>query len=252
MFCPEKPRLLIILSSILVLKDGQIIEQGSHKELLAQDGVFAAMWADQISANGDPNTSIGSKKEAVSGYLEDEPAGPNANAATEDDVPQEQPAPDFVDTPEQIPGTLEPIDADAPPVPFKESRAELPEDKPTAPLSFPTNDTASQKTGNERQATDASGGITFADSSPPSRTGTPDPDAEPKRKRISSQNLSRFARKMSLATRRPTAGGSSGDGTPTPQEGGSEATPRGSSDSPNASVQGDIGGKSKKKRKSIF
>lgn len=242
MLCPAGLYILTDPSSILVLKDGQIVEQGSHKELLAQDGVFAAMWADQISANGDPNVSIGSKKEAVSGYLEDEPAA-EPNAATEE-VPQEQSAPNVitVDTPEQIPGTLEPVEGDAP---------EPSEDKPTAPLSFPTDDTASQRAGLARQATDASGGIAFADSSPPSRTGTPDPEAETKRKRISSQNLSRFARKMSLATRRPT--GSASEGTPTPQD---EATPRGSSDSPNASIQGDIGGKSKKqdkkKRMSIF
>ena len=207
--------------------------------------MFATMWADQISTNGDPNVSIGPKKEGVSGYLEDEPE-PEPNGAMKDEVPASNII--TVNTPEQIPETLEPVDIDAPHVPSKESQ-EPPEDKPTAPLSFPN-------TGNERQPTDASGGITFADSSPPSRTGTPDPDAEPKRKRISSQNLSRFARKISLATRRPTASSSTGDGTPTPQEGGSEATPRESFDSPDASIQGDIGSKSKKqdkkKRKSIF
>lgn len=39
--------------SILVLKDGQIVEQGNHTELLAQNGVFASMWADQVSSS-DP------------------------------------------------------------------------------------------------------------------------------------------------------------------------------------------------------
>lgn len=33
---------------ILVLKDGQIVEQGGHRELLEQNGIFAKMWADQV------------------------------------------------------------------------------------------------------------------------------------------------------------------------------------------------------------
>ena len=44
--------------SIIVLSDGKIAEQGSHKSLLAQHGVYAAMWEDyQRSARwkvGDP------------------------------------------------------------------------------------------------------------------------------------------------------------------------------------------------------
>lgn len=52
--------------SILVLKDGQIVEQGSHSELLEQNGIFATMWADQISTE-DPSTSQSVKQE-VPGY----------------------------------------------------------------------------------------------------------------------------------------------------------------------------------------
>ncbi len=33
---------------ILVLRDGEIVERGSHTALLAQDGVYAAMWAAQV------------------------------------------------------------------------------------------------------------------------------------------------------------------------------------------------------------
>ena len=32
--------------SIIVLKDGKIAEQGGHESLLAQHGVYAAMWED--------------------------------------------------------------------------------------------------------------------------------------------------------------------------------------------------------------
>ncbi|KAL6308193.1 hypothetical protein BKA93DRAFT_726289 [Sparassis latifolia] len=57
---------------ILVLKDGQIVEQGSHSELLALDGVFAKMWAAQISSTED-GISI-SNKEEVAGYSVEDPA----------------------------------------------------------------------------------------------------------------------------------------------------------------------------------
>ncbi|THG93856.1 hypothetical protein EW026_g7493 [Hermanssonia centrifuga] len=43
----------------LVLKDGQIAEQGSHTELLAKGGFFASMWAGQISsAEGCEDRSV--------------------------------------------------------------------------------------------------------------------------------------------------------------------------------------------------
>ncbi|OCH83986.1 P-loop containing nucleoside triphosphate hydrolase protein [Obba rivulosa] len=36
------------VDSILVLEKGEIVEQGSHAELLARNGVFATMWMDQV------------------------------------------------------------------------------------------------------------------------------------------------------------------------------------------------------------
>jgi ABC-type multidrug transport system fused ATPase/permease subunit len=35
------------MDRILVMDAGRIIEQGSHRELLAADGVYAALWAHQ-------------------------------------------------------------------------------------------------------------------------------------------------------------------------------------------------------------
>jgi len=246
---------------ILVLKDGQIIEQGSHKELLAHDDVFAPMWADQISASGDPATSIEAqrvKKEAVSGYLGDQTESA-ADAAVEDEAPHEPAASDaFVDTPEAVPAVFDSTESaqDAPPVPFKEPVA-FPADEsgPPAQLAFPTSDDT-QRPPSERIASQSGGGVTFEDSvnATPSRTATPDPEAEPKRKRISSQNFQRFARKMSLTTRRQGSGTKREASSP-PQDDAVASSARNSNDSPAASVQSDIGkskDNKKAKRKSIF
>ena len=67
------------------------------------------------------------------------------------------------------------------------------------PLAFPTVD----KPLPEPVASPTPGpAVTFEASVPPSRTGTPDPDSEHKRKRISSQNFQRLARRISITTRR--------------------------------------------------
>ena len=47
----HRHRLSTIVDSdeILVMKDGQIAERGTHPQLLAKDGLYAAMWARQAS-----------------------------------------------------------------------------------------------------------------------------------------------------------------------------------------------------------
>jgi ATP-binding cassette subfamily B (MDR/TAP) protein 6 len=261
---------------ILVLKDGQIVEQGNHQELLARGGVFATMWADQISATGDPTVDRSVDNEPVLGY-QTEPT-PAAEAAVEAETPDAPDAPQehvasgvFVDIPEAVPATLASTEEAAdepPPLPAKEPVIP-PSDgvATTTPLAFPTSeDTASQKATSERIPLQTAGGVTFGDSvnSPPSRSGTPDPDAEMKRKRTTSQNFQRFARKISLTTRRPGSGtvipGLKRESSLTTQgthAGAGEGTAGDSTDSATASVQSDIGkAKSKKdkkeKRKSLF
>ncbi|KAF9007997.1 hypothetical protein BDQ17DRAFT_1455635 [Cyathus striatus] len=85
---------------ILVLKDGQIVEQGTHKELIARDGFFASMWADQVSATEDPNASIAGtsiKKEAT-GYDVDIGVGTEENRDSQDSIVSE-PAYEALGTP---------------------------------------------------------------------------------------------------------------------------------------------------------
>lgn len=103
-------------------------------------------------------------------------------------------------------------------------------------------------------------GVTFGTSvnSPPSRTGTPDPESEPKRKRISSQNFQRLARRISLTTRRssssnsiiPSLPGFKRDQSPRVSTDDATSSAGPSNNSPAASIAGDDAkGKLKKKDK---
>lgn len=253
---------------ILVLKDGQIAEQGSHKELLARNGIFATMWANQITASVDPAPSIrdqGVKEEAVSSDIGDQIESA-IHVAAEDEAPREIAA--VVDTPETIPAVLESAEnaSDAPPVPSKEPVVP-PADKSGSPgpVAFPTSDDT-QRSPSEGVSSQTGGGVTFGDSVP-SRTATPDPEAESKRKRISSQNFQRIARKMSLTTRRQGSGtfnipgikrDASSSRSQAPQDVAKASSARNSNDSPVGSVQSDLGKskdskkEKKEKRKTIF
>ncbi|TFK44564.1 hypothetical protein BDQ12DRAFT_717702 [Crucibulum laeve] len=287
---------------ILVLKDGQIVEQGSHKELLAHDGIFASMWADQISSTGEVAVSLdgSSTKKEPSGYnvepsdhvqsetldqafpsltvsqsaVDITHASGNGNEASlasvdalateaestkKPEVNEEQPNVQST-APITFPSSEEPETGNsiiseptvASPV-ASEDVVSPPSE--SIPLQFPTSDDASSIQQPQRVLSPA---VTFgANVNSPPRTGTPDPDAEPKRKRISSQNFQRLARRISLTTRRQSSSsiipGLKRDQSPrvSTDDGSVRAeSSRGeTNDSPSGSVKGDDKTKSKKDKK---
>jgi hypothetical protein len=132
----------------------------------------------------------------------------------------------------------------------------------SAPVAFPTStsdETASQKAPSTAPAP----GITFAqEASTPERTGTPDPESEPKRKRMSSQNFQRLARRISVTAKRkgsisgiPILGNlrrdtTSGSGSAPAQEStDGDAGRKASTESPAASISDSDKDKAKKEKK---
>jgi len=210
----------------LVLKDGQIIEQGNFKELLASDGVFASMWADQVSATEDPAISFAADitDKNVSAVVEHEQVDVDERATPEDLVvpPNESyvvSTPEQLSTPNLSVSEHKEISSDPPEtVAFPtsptqddveeargaepQSISEVPavEDTPQQ-LVFPSSE-PSEPQGNEIKPTPA---VTFGSDVNASRADTPDPDSEPKRKRISSQNFQRLARRISISAKRQSS-----------------------------------------------
>jgi hypothetical protein len=260
---------------ILVLKDGQIVEQGTHKELVELNGAFAAMWADQITATGEQTVDEG--REVLDGYQIDdvviaEPAIVDIDAAPTQDTPDVEetlPSQESEDTRVQVvldvpvdetpiafPSTNEAAVIDAVPVTFPTTDF--------APITFPGTSSDNEAASQKAPSTAQTPGITFApEVGTPERTGTPDPDAEPKRKRISSQNFQRLARRISVSTRRagsisgiPILGNlrrdTSSASAPQAQAStdGGDAGPVVASESPAASIQSEPDkDKSKKEKK---
>ncbi|KAG7090845.1 hypothetical protein E1B28_009927 [Marasmius oreades] len=251
---------------ILVLKDGQIVERGNHKELLALDGVFASMWADQVSASEDQAVSIHSKPEgyhlgsasidetkAVADQPVLEPTHPDSGPSSPPLLKQD------------IPAQTIPVVAFPSSKPPEESRnatsakestsvagvaSEAPDGlEPTSsPVAFPTPPNVVFPA---TPASPPSQAVTFEATPTPPRSGTPDPDAEPKRKRISSQNFQRLAKRISISTRRQGSvssiiPGLKRDGG-SPRVSGDEG--RGESSTHESSVVGESENKSKKKEK---
>lgn len=209
------------------MKDGQIIEQGNFKELLALDGVFASMWADQVSATEDPAISLaaGSTDKSVPVAVENEQIAVDERAASENlIVPPDEGH--VISTPEQLSTldlsvsehkeispdpTSETIAFPSSPTPddVEESKGAesqlIPkvlaiEDTPQ-PLVFPSTEPFEPQ-GSEIKPTPA---VTFGSDVNLSRTGTPDLDSEPKRRRISSQNFQRLARRISISAKRQSS-----------------------------------------------
>ncbi|EFI28192.1 mitochondrial half-size ABC transporter [Coprinopsis cinerea okayama7 len=249
---------------ILVLKEGQIIEQGTHAELLALDGVFASMWADQVSSSdpisrkssfrkevesnapdsspttldggdpvGQPSEPAGAFQEALIDLRDDtDKVEEDENKPVEEqtkDVPKEpEVSRNLASDPVVAFPSSEPLDEE-PSQPRGSSLnvtaagqdgstrgpdAPVSAASPiaSAPIAFPASDSASVLDKPETSASPPQGassvsppvpfGVTFEEATSPPRNGTPDPDAEPKRKRTASQNFQRLARRISLTTRR--------------------------------------------------
>lgn len=314
---------------ILVLKDGQIVEQGTFRDLLAKEGIFANMWADQVSAE-EPLFSTGEgsimkkeKEPEVPGYdvgtpvAEDlvdvtvpDQSSVSGDAATTDAVPgqevDEKIEVPFTEEPEEQPPAEEPSQpisyaqaAAAPPqdensvvskipqgVAFPSSGSESAVAFPTssegdeaaqepvvsstdkqapvafpsagddAPVAFPTSEDAPQITPAATPKSPLSPAVTFNVENAPARSGTPDPTGS-KRKRISSQNFQRIARRISFG---PKRSGSSSSliasqallGRESSKEGsvqGEGSTRASVDDSPSGSIQGEDSKKLKKKDK---
>ncbi|KAF7790474.1 hypothetical protein EIP86_001429 [Pleurotus ostreatoroseus] len=151
---------------ILVLKDGQIVEQGSHTELVAKNGLFASMWADQVSATED---AASVKKSVVTGYIVDDE---QSSAQVETDTPEQimAQAP-LVDTPQEQPIELPSNDDVYVPEPPVEA---LDEDaaKPAAEVAFPSSD-AVEETSAPTQDTP----VSFPTSEPPVPVSFPTTEA---------------------------------------------------------------------------
>jgi len=229
------------------------------------------MWADQISA-------AGGLKEAVSGYqiddaipIIDEPVTGDIDAAPTQDTAEPlaeaseapvdgtAPAKDTVLGGTRPQATLSPdgsaaaavagTQVDDTPVAFPKANPVVFPTSDSEPVAFPgstSDEAASQKDPSVTQTP----GITFAQEiGTPERSGTPDPESETKRKRISSQNFQRLARRISITTRRagsisgiPILGNLRRDATSASASGSAQASsdtdaPKPSSESPAASIQ---------------
>lgn len=191
------------------------------------------MWADQVPSD-DPAHSIedASMKREISGYVVEEPEP----MAVEEDGEQDQASPvpetsaavpslDDVAVREpslagEVPGEHQSYTEPAP-IAFPSSEIDAsdaegvtndPSDVLTSPahivaepLTFPTTEEPSSQPPPELVAIPHGPAVTFGENVNPPRTGTPDPESEPKRKRISSQNFQRLARRISLTTRRQSS-----------------------------------------------
>lgn len=52
MFVAHRLRTIYDSDQILVLKDGKVAEQGSHRELLEQNGIYSELWSGECLLGG--------------------------------------------------------------------------------------------------------------------------------------------------------------------------------------------------------
>ncbi|KAG2125942.1 hypothetical protein DEU56DRAFT_823368 [Suillus clintonianus] len=254
---------------IMVLKDGRIVEQGSHRELLELNALFASMWADQISASEDPKGTAGYDVDDDAPVV-DIPESDTRSTAVAIDSPQVIAAP--------LPSKPDIPTSASSPISFPMSY--------DAPQAFPTtasnSDSRSIQSHPERSAIpahmqgasghvhSASAHIQGASVTFDPRTATPPRAASPEpRRALSTHNIQRLARKISLSGKAPKLPGvlrrdtslrdavSSGSGGSGSGAGGSASTPpasgsaRESVDEPQVEVLSKKEEK-KKKRKSFI
>ena len=193
-----------------------MIERGNHAELLALNGMFAEMWSDQVSAS-DAASTVAKRQSVVAGYEVEQDT-------VAQDVAESGDAAEYEANHSGVGANIKLAEKDANAVdfpttdndqeveeaPVKRKREPVAEREPSQPVSFPTTtafpgtaDTDSRHTQSIANGSrPQSPGVTFEPQSPPSRNETPDPDAEPKRKRTASQNFQRLGRRISIGTRR--------------------------------------------------
>lgn len=170
----------------MVLKDGRIVEQGSHRELLELNGLFASMWADQISASEDPKAPAGYDVDDDAPVV-DVPESETRSTAVEERV--------AVDSLQVVPASL--------PVPSARISFPISEDLPqTFPTTVSMSDSPSTHSHPERSAIPAhvhGANVTFdAKATTPPRASSPEP-----RRALSTHNIQRLARKISLSGKAP-------------------------------------------------
>ena len=192
-----------------------MIERGNHAELLALNGAFAEMWNDQVSSSDAASTVA--KRHSVAGYEVEQDTTTAQDVAENGDATEHEPNHFGVGTDIKSPenDTDTPVDfptnnrdqEEVEEVPVEPKRVDREPSQPVtlpATVAFPgsgdaeSHDTPSVANGSRPQ----SPAVTFEPQSPPSRNETPDPDAEPRRKRTASQNFQRLSRRISIGTRR--------------------------------------------------
>ena len=190
-----------------------MIERGSHAELLASNGTFAEMWNDQVSAS-DAASTVAKRQSVVAGYDAEQDTTAQDVAESGDAAEYEanhtgvganiKLAENSPNAPADFPTNDH--DQEGEEVPAKPKRESVAKREPSQPatVTFPgSGDTESRNTPSIANGSrPQSPGVTFEPQSPPPRNETPDPDAEPRRKRTASQNFQRLGRRISIGTRR--------------------------------------------------